>query len=924
MKKILIYILLTLCANLSFAQLQLPFGVQVLNPLPLEGYYYNPATNLPWVSVTAVNTGIASTIRYQGMTVNINGTEYWYGAGTGNANLVQKISGLTGSGATQQIAYFNSSSSIIGNNNLYYDGTNLYNSGGNLYVQNGSGGASVGMSYANGGLTIGSFTGGYGYPINFVDNNGSILYASLSIANGFRFGTLGYTDTNILGAFQSSINSYNQFIIQNTNSGVTASSDIIVNNNQSTASTYYGDFGMNSSGFSGSGAFNAPNNVYLTSTSSDLALGTTTSNAIHFVVNNGSSDAATISSSGIFSLANPLAVTSGGTGTSTPSLVAGTNVTITGTWPNQTINSTSGGGVTSFSAGTTGLIPNSATTGPITLAGTLATTNGGTGLTSFSSAGNILFSSSTSSIGQIADVAAGSVLISTGVGVAPGWSGASLNLSASSTISAASSISLWPTTTTGTDFSAVTTYTLGGSATSAVTASLFANATASATTKTINIGTGGLSGSSTILNLGSNTAGAAGTLNLGVSTLVQTASQTTLSHFNTVSTTINEYGAATSYTLGGTATTALNATLFANPTISAVTKSINIGTGGVSGSTTNIILNSSVSGATGTTTIGGTSLQMTQSTGSTTTAFVVTGAANSGGFPSLVQLTPASHTNVIALPNDFNFVGNRLINFNISGNAKYGYGSFTLNFPTYTANSAFVVSEAVGLWVGFPPAAGTNVTTTNSFSIKSVGNVKFDGQITELQHIVSKNPDNTSANPLTSLTVSGTTATITYTSTPSLAINQYLWLENFIPTTLNGWAKITAISGNVITATLTNSSSSATTLGNIAPGVQAFIGAGGGSGGTVLVQGNDVSGVITITTGTSPSGLSTIATINFLSGYSIPPTVVISPSSFLAAQLGTSSIFVNSPTSTSGFQINSSTSPLAASSTYIYTYHVIQ
>jgi hypothetical protein len=34
----------------------------------------------------------------------------------------------------------------------------------------------------------------------------------------------------------------------------------------------------------------------------------------------------------------------GGTGTSTPSLVAGTNVTITGTWPNQTINSTGGGG----------------------------------------------------------------------------------------------------------------------------------------------------------------------------------------------------------------------------------------------------------------------------------------------------------------------------------------------------------------------------------------------------------------------------------------------------------------------------------------------------------------------------------------------------------------------------------------------------
>lgn len=49
-----------------------------------------------------------------------------------------------------------------------------------------------------------------------------------------------------------------------------------------------------------------------------------------------------------------LAIANGGTGTATPGIVAGTNVTVTGTWPNQTINSSGGGGggsVTSFSAG---------------------------------------------------------------------------------------------------------------------------------------------------------------------------------------------------------------------------------------------------------------------------------------------------------------------------------------------------------------------------------------------------------------------------------------------------------------------------------------------------------------------------------------------------------------------------------------------
>lgn len=39
-----------------------------------------------------------------------------------------------------------------------------------------------------------------------------------------------------------------------------------------------------------------------------------------------------------------LPVANGGTGTTTPSLVAGANVTISGTWPNQTVSSTGGGG----------------------------------------------------------------------------------------------------------------------------------------------------------------------------------------------------------------------------------------------------------------------------------------------------------------------------------------------------------------------------------------------------------------------------------------------------------------------------------------------------------------------------------------------------------------------------------------------------
>lgn len=93
-----------------------------------------------------------------------------------------------------------------------------------------------------------------------------------------------------------------------------------------------------------------------------------------------------------------VAVANGGTGTATPALVAGTNVSITGTWPNQTINSSNPGGtVTSVAATVPSFLSISGS--PITSSGTLAITysgtalpvaNGGTGQTTASAAFNAL------------------------------------------------------------------------------------------------------------------------------------------------------------------------------------------------------------------------------------------------------------------------------------------------------------------------------------------------------------------------------------------------------------------------------------------------------------------------------------------------------------------------------------------------------
>ena len=116
---------------------------------------------------------------------------------------------------------------------------------------------------------------------------------------------------------------------------------------------------------------------------------------------------------GVVTLAGTLNTTSGGTGLTSFTAgdvpyyasgsvlsklaigTAGQFLTSTGTAPQW--STLSGVAVTTFSAGTTGFTPSSATSGAVTLAGTLATTNGGTGLTSFTS-GGVVYASSSSAL----------------------------------------------------------------------------------------------------------------------------------------------------------------------------------------------------------------------------------------------------------------------------------------------------------------------------------------------------------------------------------------------------------------------------------------------------------------------------------------------------------------------------------------------
>ncbi len=134
-------------------------------------------------------------------------------------------------------------------------------------------------------------TGGTGTPIfrNLVSGDiPSLNYLPINnpaYTGTLTTGTLGYSDTGILASLQSNTNSYNQIIIRNTNSGNTASTNFIVSNDVGTATTNFGEVGMNSSLFAGSG-FSTAGAVYLAATSAQLFMGTTTNNNVSILANN--------------------------------------------------------------------------------------------------------------------------------------------------------------------------------------------------------------------------------------------------------------------------------------------------------------------------------------------------------------------------------------------------------------------------------------------------------------------------------------------------------------------------------------------------------------------------------------------------------------------------------------------------------------
>ena len=314
----------------------------------------------------------------------------------------------------------------------------------------GNGGTGVTITPTDGQLLIGS-TSGSGYTVaaltqgtNIAITNGS---GSISIATSATpsFATSVTTPLVIGGTAASSA-----LTLQST-SGVGTSDSILFkvgNNGATTAMTIStaglvtaNNFGSSSVAITGgaingtpigattasTGAFTtvtastsvtSPLNFGGTTASSTLTLQSTsgvgTTDSILFKVgNNGATTAMSIATGGTvtvgtLNLTNALGVAYGGTGlTTTPAngaidigngsgftrgtLTPGTGISVTNASGSITIANT---GVTSITFGSTGLTPSTATTGAITVAGTLAVANGGTGVTTSTGTGSVVLGTS--------------------------------------------------------------------------------------------------------------------------------------------------------------------------------------------------------------------------------------------------------------------------------------------------------------------------------------------------------------------------------------------------------------------------------------------------------------------------------------------------------------------------------------------------
>ena len=307
---------------LALCLLALPVQAQVITPSYYSGSGGGALSNLG-TSPTANNPQIPG-----------DATAGFYSAGVGKVDIAiggVKMGEWTAGGFYSPLAVSVGSSQYF---QVYAHSSLASNVDGNWTLYNN---ALNGFTRLNFGGNTSSFpalqVNGTGLNAELADGSGLTSF-NASLLN---IGTPVLSDTGVALQATGSINGYYQSILQNTSNGTAAESDSCFGNDNMTAGGYQLCIGRNSSGYTGTGSFNLANAGFVWSNNGDLTLGTSSNNAIHFVINNGATDVLTIPIGGDLQLAGTIPTASAGTITtgstsnkgSITGLSAATSVTIT-------------------------------------------------------------------------------------------------------------------------------------------------------------------------------------------------------------------------------------------------------------------------------------------------------------------------------------------------------------------------------------------------------------------------------------------------------------------------------------------------------------------------------------------------------------------------------------------------------------------
>lgn len=190
----------------------------------------------------------------------------------------------TTNGASVYIEGPISGSAIIANNYALWIDSGSTRLDGNL-IMSGSNILATGSISATAGFT-GSLLGTASYAIQalsaswapggsvqvFPYTGSAIISGSLIVTGSFRTQPSGTEGGAIIG----NVNNYLEFFVQNLNSGLSASTDIVAYNNTGNKTQNYVDMGINSSGIAGDYSFGKANDAYVYNTGGDLFIGNST------------------------------------------------------------------------------------------------------------------------------------------------------------------------------------------------------------------------------------------------------------------------------------------------------------------------------------------------------------------------------------------------------------------------------------------------------------------------------------------------------------------------------------------------------------------------------------------------------------------------------------------------------------------------